>query len=162
MGRCIALLSVALVALPARAECPADVPAAADSSARALSDVPYAKEPAPCPPAQRPREPSAVAPGWSAPSSDPNQDLHRLGIFAVGFGSMLLLAGAQFAICANHGVDPGTRDYCRAVRAPVLVGGGAIAGFGLGTLTYAWLTQEPPRSSGAGLAGGVGLRVALR
>ena len=161
--RCRAMVLLLLFcSATAHAECPSDVPAAEGSSARSLSDVPYAGPPTgPCPTVASPPRPPQVA-EWATPVGDTRETINRIGLFAVGFGSLLLLTGAQFALCARHAMDSPSRDFCQAARAPTLITGGALAALGLGTLTYAWLMDDPRPSGRAGIGAGLTLGIATR
>jgi hypothetical protein len=161
--RCRALsLVLLLCASTAHATCPADVPAAEGSSARSLSDVPYQGQPAsPCPATEPAPQVPRVA-DWASPVGDSRETVNRIGLFAIGFGSLLLLTGAQFALCARQSIDAPSRDFCRAVRTPTLLAGGTVAALGLGTITYGWLMSDTRPAGRAGISAGLGFRIATR
>ena len=160
--RCASMALVFLLgAATAHAECPTETSSAETSSDRSLSDVPYAHPPgAPCTTTPGSRVPQTAE--WATPAGDERQTITRVGLFAVGLGSLLLFTGAQFALCARRALDEPTRDFCRAVRAPALIAGGTLAALGLGTLTYAWLMDDPKPGGRAGVGVGLTFGIATR
>jgi hypothetical protein len=143
------LLLALLSATPALAEPCAHPPAAESSASRAISDVPYAPTAAPCPAAQAPVGASGFdgRSGWDSDTNQTRQGVVRAGLIGVALGSLLLVTGGSFALCAKNSTGPGSRAFCHDATAPTLIAGGSAAVLGIGALAVAtWVIPEQTAS----------------